>query len=149
MFRRGDCVRAIPWTHKTWINVAVFRYFQIICVYSQLNKLNKLRLYTSWMNIPVLNNTAAKIFACHPCAGAIFTCLNFRFFVFFGFNRPNRTTGVKNMCTFVGYAVSSLIRRQIQNWKKHLDRRRDAPTPRSRLHYWPNIMWKGCIPNYT
>ena len=46
-FRRGDCVRAIPWTHQTWINVAVFRYFPIIRVYSQLNKLNKLRLYTT------------------------------------------------------------------------------------------------------
>ena len=49
-FRRGDCVRAIPWTHQTWINVAVFRYFPIIRVYSQLNKLNKLQLYTTWMN---------------------------------------------------------------------------------------------------
>ena len=57
-FRRGDCVRAIPWTHQTWINVAVFRYFQMIRVYYQLNKLNKLRLYTPWMNIPFSNNKA-------------------------------------------------------------------------------------------
>ena len=60
-------------------------------------------------------------FACHPCAGAMFTCFIFAFFRVFWAS----ITGVEYMWPFVGYA-SSLIRRQIQNWQKILDRRRDA-----------------------
>ena len=60
-------------------------------------------------------------FACHPCAGAMLTCFIFAFFRGFWAS----ITGVEYMWPFVGY-VSSLIRRQIQNWQKNLDRRRDA-----------------------
>ena len=84
-------------------------------------------------------------FACHPCAGTMLICFIFAFFRGFFWLQ---TTGVANMWPFVGY-VSSLIRRQIQNWQ-NLDRRRDAlgllsPRHGSAQHcsssYLPGMGW--------